>query len=596
MKQMKKLVFVGTSVDLDTLDSSDDVLFITMQLSDEFKLRKNGFNVKLFHRCAQTPVVWNDIIHYSTKWLTESHAPELKFDNVLLWDLLYDEFFESPGGAFETIYSLVTILSLIKELQSYEIEIVGIFYFDIYKILTAISQKYNLQIKNNSKLAINKENILTKLGHIALFMARFMIGKIASCIIRTKSDANFILTHGFYAKKIKNIISDLYLEGVHEYFLNKGKTPTIISLNIPRLHNNIYVDILLDFFHIMIGEYKPFSAYLSISDLLKKHNNSLYDQMILNTTTKPLSDFSIDGIQISVLIVDKLSSFLQHRIPDCILGIKTCRRYLECESPQKILNIEGSNLFGKSLALCCDEKKIKVFIPQLGIISKEIPLNSSFFIRKNSSLNVLPTIFVWGKHFRDIIEKRGYPKSKIIESGMHRHEQIKSANPNMCDKYLLYIASANTQPDNYISNVDEDITTIKEIAKITPKDMRVIVKLHPTHHYAQYRKNLESNIMILQNNEYDITKLIDNAAVVIGKCSTLLLQSFLREKKTLVVNLSSSMDFCGLHIGSFVDSIELLAEQINGSSMYVVKNFNEEICSNVGDFARKMLFDKFYDE
>jgi hypothetical protein len=594
--KMHKLLFLGSSVESVNLDLQDTFV-VTMNLSDELKLKSNQ-NVMLFSREGQSQEVWKSVIEYCRTWLSNVSAPKFKINDLSMWEFVYDELLETPGGVFDQIYHIKTILSFIEKTRPKVVEARGNFEFDLSKILETLSKKYEFEFVNNSTVTKQKNKEHRVLANKVLFLERFLAGKISLLFFREKFDSSIILTHGFYAKKISDTISDIYVDELHESFIKSGKKPLVISLNLPRIHRNILCDVLDDFGNIVRGRYRPISAYLPCSYLIKRRDLSEHREMVRDFVKDSCAKFAVDGIEILSFLNDDIIDYIIKRTKDALINIEICRKYIQNESPDRILNSEGSNLFGKALTLTCNENKVKIFAIQLGIISEELPANSSFFIPKNFNQKLIPAIFVWGKHYKDLLVGRGYPESKIIEGGFHRSWKNRVNQDTGLGKYVLYVASANTNVGTFILTIDEEITSIKEISKVMPKDTKIVVKLHPTLLSGPYRENLtESNIVVIDNDRYAIEDLVGGSQVVIGKCSTLLLQSLLYGKNVLWINFGSEIDFCGLTSNSIILSIESFQKKFSNMQNEKTRDrMRGDLLTTHGEEAREIIVKKFYED
>ncbi|CUR50910.1 Putative sialyltransferase [Nitrosotalea devaniterrae] len=594
--KMYKLLFLGSSTDSANLDLRDTFV-VAMNLSDELKLKKSTQNVLLFSREGQSHDIWESVIEHCRIWLSNVSSPEFKINNLSMWEFVYDEFLETRGGIFDQIYHLKTILSCIEKTGPKVVEIKGSFEFDLGKILEVLSKKYQFEFLNKSIVVKHTKQQHRVIANKILFLERFVTGKLSLLFFRKKFDSNIILTHGFYARKISQTISDIYVDELHESFIKSGRKPLVISLNLPRIHKSVLRDVFDDFGNIMRGRYRPFSAYLPYGYLIKrKEISSEHKKLVRDFVEKSCTKFTIEGIEIFPLLANDITDFIAKRVQDALTNIETCRKYLQKESPVRILNSEGSNLFGKALTLACNENGIKIFAIQLGIISKELPANSSFFIPKNFNQNLVPTIFVWGEYYKNLLIGRGYPESKIFEGGFYRSWKKKVNHDIGIGEYVLYVASANTNVGTFILTIDEEITSIKEISKVIPSNTKIIVKLHPTLLPGPYKENLvESNIIIVDNNKYEIEDLVSGSQAVIGKCSTLLLQSILYGKNILWINFGSTIDFCGLISDSIITSMESFKDHLNNLHIGNADNLlRKELLSSTGETSREIIVKKFY--
>lgn len=592
---MQNMIFLGSDIDIDSLKIDlRNTIVITFSFSREIELRKKGYNVILFHRRAQDYKIWKDIVQESEKWLTQNNLKsiDVKFENVSLWDFVYDEIFEIPGGIFDCIYYIKTINSFITGFHPQQVTLSGNFEFDVNMIISQMSKTNNFILTDNSKVEKVKSKKQT-LAHKALFLGRFTLGRISS-LFRSKKDIHFILSHGYYAREKSGLVTDLYLDEIHNYFINHSVLPKIISLNLPRLHSNILVDIFYDFFRILIGRYVPFEIYTSFNNIRdKKKKIKLYYKLISKAFESDIFNFKIDYVCIAPLIKSRMSIFLPNRFYDAEIAINKSRRYLKDELPKRVLNVEGFNLFGKALSMACNEKEIQIFSPQVGIISDQIPVNPGFYLPKDFNFKLAPTFLVWGSLYKELMVQRGYPKSKIIETGFWRINQNPQSTP-ILEKYLLYIAGANLHIASYISSLDEELFIIREIANNIMPHFKMMVKLHPTHPYRIYNEKLKDlDITILRNNtNINLQSLIENASIVLGKCSTVLLQSLLSNRKTISINLVSRIDFCGLGILN-ENSLDYIKDLKNLKTESFKNNFSfnsSQYCKIIGIDAVEKIF------
>lgn len=594
--KMHKLLFLGSSTDYVNLNLQDTFV-VTMNLSDELRLKKSSQDVILFSREGQSQENWKKVIEYCRIWLSNVSSPEFRIDNLSMWEFVYDELLETHGGIFDQIYHIKTVLSLIYKTKPQVVEIRGSFEFDLSKILETLSKKYQFEFVNNSILIKHQKKEYRILANKILFLERFVAGKISLLFFRKKFDSSIILTHGFYAKKITETISDIYVDELHESFIESGKKPLVISLNLPRIHKSVLRDILDDFGNIMRGRYRPISGYLPSSYLIKKRDlSNQQKELVRNFVKNACTKFAVDDIEILPLLSDDVVDHIIRRTKDALINMEVCRKYVQKELPVRILNSEGNNLFGKALTLTCNENRIKIFAIQLGIISQELPANSSFFIPKNFNQDLIPEIFVWGRHYKNLLVGRGYPELRILEGGFHRSWRTKVNKDTGLGKYVLYVASANTNVGTFILTIDEEITSIKEMSKVVPKDTKIIVKLHPTLLSGPYVENLgESNIIIVDNDKYAIEDLVAGSQVVIGKCSTLLLQSLLYGKNVLWINFGSTIDFCGLISNSIITSIESFKVHLSNLQTGDIGNLlREDLLSHTGELSRKTIVKEFF--
>jgi len=162
----------------------------------------------------------------------------------------------------------------------------------------------------------------------------------------------------------------------------------------------------------------------------------------------------------------------------------------------------------------------------------------------------------------------------------------------------LYIAGANLRKLDYILSFEEEIFTINQILKILPKNLKLLVKLHPSLPIELYQKKLKNfDKLMLVGNEpgTKIIKLVKNAKVVVGKASTVLVQALILNKPVIVTNFASNVDFLGFEGIPFTTSLEGFSNILEGfvKGKIPVNNKIMDYCSPLGDKSVSLIIQEF---
>jgi hypothetical protein len=562
-KENNELLLLGSDTDLDKIQNLNRFKkIITTRLDHESKLKEKGFDSIYFHRYAQSKENWVKIIDISKKWLTKwpnlplnkekkSILELFRFDDISLWWLVYGSIWETKNGIFDTIYNVFTISNLINQYNPVKITICGNYDFpvkDIFKIIN--NNEFEYEFQNYSEI-LNQANI-EKSSTKLIFLTRFILLKIAKFFTKKKyASMAIFLKHGISSilvkKKSSQIILDNYVYGLDNYFLKNKNKFLFISLEMPKLGKNFIYNLIMDFIHTLSGEYVPWITYKKINDIRKFFKKIEYYSKKINQLEKETEfreSMKINDIDMYSILKKIFQKNLPRLLAFAEMEIALCNDFQKQEK-LPVFSTDLMSPSGKALCFATKKQNLPAITPQGGIISPQFPLNVGFYITENFDQRVLPQFLVWGKHWEDIIIKRGYPNHLIEKVGfwsLKENEEI-SNNSN----YVLFITGAHIDKITYVYPFDDEIFTIKKIRKLIPKHVELIVKIHPSLSLKNYKKALKEIELkiITKENESEYPNLIQNAMIVIGKTSTLLIKSLCIGKPIMNVNFSSDVDFIG---------------------------------------------------
>lgn len=585
-------------------------ILITYELSKELEAREKNIPVKYFHRYAQSENVWGSIISKSKEWIEtwpkqsiyqgKSALEILGFEDTSLWWFVYDALWETKNGIFDSIYQLKTLTALIEEFNPNEIEIYGIFDYPIIEMLEALAEKYGIVIKDQGSLV--KQIPQTDVNRI-YSRSKFVIGltilKIASFFSKkTSSQLIFFSTHDEIIKKNKDnkiTILDHYLVGLEDFFEKNKNLINFISTDKIRLFSISPRKLLSDFNRILNGCFTPWVCYYSISNIIKWWKSvkrfSFMISKLENDSTFQKS-MVVDNINIYPFVRHVFVGNLPRALALVELDLKTSSEFFSKKNIETVFITDGISPSGRALCFEANAHDVNVITPQLGIISPQFPVNIGFLIGEEFDKRMLPKYLVWGQHFKKLIESKGYPSSKIKQVGFWRLD--KDHTETNSSDYVLYIAGANLRKLDYILSFEEEIFTIKQILKILPKNLKLLVKLHPSIPFDLYQKKLKNlDKLVLVGNEpgSKIIELVKKAKVVVGKASTVIVQALILNKPVIVTNFASNVDFLGFEGIPFTTSLEGFSNILEGfvKGKVPVKNKIKNYCNPLGDKSVSLI-------
>ena len=604
------VVIIGEGVALQSIPHPNpgDII-VTLELSAELELKQRNLPALYFHRYAQSKGVWQSTVADARKWLEswptkpilkgQSAIDVFRFDDTSLWWCVYDAIWEARNGIFDTFYQVKTLLSLIRDYRPATVELHGIFDFDAQEIMDSLARICNFDLKiENYTVRPKTGNELTKSKGKLKLLVRFLLLKAARAFARKniKNLVVFFLDHGSKTiERYRNgvcIISDHYLEGLEDYMTQNRDENLFVSMNMPTVSSSFSRNFLTEILRTLRGIYIPWICYYSISDLKKGMKLiSYYQNKVLDLEKDPgfKESMIMDGADVYPLLRDVFRGNLPRALALVHLEIELASKFLDKEQPNLIFHVTGMSPTGRALSLACNKRNIRVIAPQLGIISPELPVNTSFLIMNTFENKFLPEYLVWGPFYKSLIIGRGYPESLVKIVGFWRTEKDE-AEPRMLPTsgdYVLYVAGANLGKLSYILSLDEELSTIRLIRKTIPREVGLVVKLHPSLPYDSYNKKLHDIIdeitLIGGPNAPSIEEFLPRARIVVGKASTVLLQALILGKPVIAANFGSELNFLGFQGVPFATTpkeFEVIVKNILDNGW---QGFNvEPYCSTLG--------------
>ena len=602
LNTLTEILFLGTDTDIESIEQIDKKIIVTFEIEKEKILNETGIKTIYFHRQAQNEKTWNEIGKTAKNWLNtwpnktlnegKSILEILKFEDTSLWWFVYDVLWESKNGIFDTIYQIETLISLLDKFNPQIVNIQGKFEFPIVKMLYSLQKKYSFEISDQSNFEVT---ILQNAGIISRkrvdFLLKLLILKFIHLFAKKKkaSIAFFSIEGGVINKTEKGdkIAADKYFVGLEEFIEKNRKIINFICLN-KNLGSEKFNKLCTN---TLKGEYEPWVIYYSLKGIwnaYKKNKNFKKFLLEIENNSDFIESMTVKGINIFPFLREQIIGYLPLLIGFTHLELDAARQFLSKNDPQTVFSTDGFGVAGKALNYVCRKNGKRVLFPQLGIIPSEFMVNASFSISKGFDFRLLPEFLTWGKYFKELVEKRGYPQKLIKQVGFWI-----TCTKNQIEKdedYVFYIVGENQKKLKYILSVEEEIFTIRSIHNSLPRGIKLMVKLHPNHVEKPYLKTLGNlkNIILIGNNEtVDVNDLVNRSKIVIGQSSTIIIQAIILDKPVITINFSGNVDFLGFKEIPFVTNIKDLTNIMNEifqgkrQKKYKISDY----CDPIGDKA-----------
>jgi len=222
------------------------------------------------------------------------------------------------------------------------------------------------------------------------------------------------------------------------------------------------------------------------------------------------------------------------------------------------------NLLHFTLAEVAHEMGIPVAELQHGSIYSSHP---AYNLPETASRYSPDYILSWGDYWNR--QMRNYPNRRSVSVGYPYLEHFRlSCGKRPHDdqrKVVLFISQANV--------ADELIGVARELRNLVPEEMfRIVYKLHPNESRdwrCLYPQLAESRVEVVSNRDRNIYECLAEADIVVGDCSTALIEGLAWGVRTFVMHdmpaADTMHDFVACGAMAFVHSAADLAEKIRMS-------------------------------
>jgi len=495
----------------------------------------------------------------------------------------------------KTIYEYNKIITKINPDKIFS-SLEGSLFSDIPKFL---SNKYNInyesfEIRHSSEFFLDKIPIQFKFANkiISINSSKFenikkISEKFSKLIPKKKTNQKKILLIDF------NVV-------LYQYFIDElesnGFTVILINSRKPIIHNidSLKIQLSKRYHTEFISDYVDNEIKEKIKIYTEKFEQN-FNTLFSSSDFK--AKFVMDNLNFYDLIFDYIKNYFFSKLSNSILQIESGLKILE-ENFSCILFWNYNLPFEKIMMDLAFQKSIPIMILQDGIRdTAEHPL-----------LGPLPNIadhddkfnkfFCWGKLPQDYYLRSGIPKNKIVLTGSPIYDEIFKKRIEQKETNNILLATSGLSiflQNNTIGYVRKYRDTIELICKTMKKfpKKNLIVKLHPFANeefdIASFVKEIDPKIQIFKNE--NIQDLISNSDLVISGYSTVILQSMVLGKPTMVYRLwgdyePSNLPFVGSNSSMNLDYSHLESQLQN---FFTDKSIKEELIHNSKKFLNNYL-------
>ncbi|AZS82274.1 hypothetical protein ELS24_29870 [Achromobacter spanius] len=114
------------------------------------------------------------------------------------------------------------------------------------------------------------------------------------------------------------------------------------------------------------------------------------------------------------------------------------------------------------------------------------------------------------------------------------------------------MTGANALVCPYLMTVEEEAFTLRALARHLPRGADLVVRTHPRHVPEDYERMLEGlpNVRVVSGTQTELATELAQAAVIVGKASTVLLEAANANRPVLLINLAGTPEFTGFSIAT----------------------------------------------
>jgi len=631
----KNLIFIfGNICSIDKIEKVfnakiDNRVYISDSLFTKELLLKNRIESNYLYHLSNS--LWNDILSTSLSWLTSwpntttTNGKKIdeyfNYKQIPLWWFIYDALFEVSGGIFDAILYFSIYKKFFDNYKPSKIFIIGdtnsIACQNLMKIVEQTDIEFKITSKNTEspfkKKEIWKNQYKKLLKKILNWFDLLVIKKILLNtrllfrLLRKKNNKCAFLCHHGERSLIQldhnNIlyITDNIYKDLEKTIRLVNNTVLSLSLFEPVVTDNRLINKFKNWIYILKGTYIPWysnATYFSLINFFfkkRKHRNQV--KTLLNDP-KILTCFKVGDYNFLCACIDKISDLLPSLLSSTCIHLNIADTIISTNNIQNLYTVEAHSTLGRALALALNARKGKLIGLQGGIITPYIVTNSGFYLShlmKSKNIQLVPNEFhIWGCYYQNLlITKYQYPPNDLHVKGNINCLNITNEPKIECTENsntILYIASSNIDVFPLIMPFDEELFTIFSIAKSLPNNYILSIRLHPSHPYDLFCKELSSlkNIDLHSSSSYPLIKELSNAKLVLTKASSVLFDALAYNKIVILLNYANTPDFTGIINEDYWDLIAKNHDELKRLiSIYI--NPNEALLIKLNIKRQKLL-------
>jgi hypothetical protein len=423
-----------------------------------------------------------------------------------------DEIFNSVDG--NTFDDIPKFLALNKKIK----------YIALNTKYKSISHFDNIpiQIKFGGKIFLINQNQFKKIKNFS----EFIIKKLP----KNSFQKNSLLLIDFNLVLYENFIENLEKNGINVTLLN-SRRPVVWnrkSLEI-QLSKKYNIDYLSNYFN------------KESKDIVKNKTEEITENFLSVIKHDEFnSQFKINNIEFGNLLYDEFLNYFPQKIYDSVKDIETSSKFLNndfshilvwaYQLPFEKIIMNLASQMNISVSAIQDGVKGRFSDPLFGVMENYNDYDSNF---KN--------FFAWGKDSKEYYLNAKIPQNKIVLSGSPLYDAHFKLKINQKPSNTILFATSGlglALDSNTISRTKKYQSFIELVCETIPKlnHKKLAIKLHP---FADERIDIpniarEINPDIHIYKHENIINLISNADLVISSHSTVILESMILGKPTMV--------------------------------------------------------------
>ena len=482
-------------------------------------------------------LAWDDAVTAALAWRVAGTGIEMVRseggDDALWWAAL-DGAFEARGGVLDCAFRVLTIDHLLADHPTTDMRARGAADDPWIAAAGAVCRARGRSLQVEAIRSAGHGS--GALGHRLRLAARTLMGD------RTpmgSPELLVILSHGRMAERASDgTIADRYTSLLLPALRQRFRS-AVLSLEPPE------PGWWVDPFRIASGEYAALTAYLRPAELVDRSRQ--HARWLSRIAAAAPFRLAVAGIEIEQLIAPRGAHLLARGLAVAGLYRLAFDRALGRLRPRAALTVEGHSNVGRMLGNAAPV--LAIVAPQGGLIARSAATNSAFDHRRlpkpsadgRRGCPVPQSTLVWGPYYRDVLLALGHDPASIAMAGLPRRLPM---GQHRVDGHVLFVAGSNPDVCAFAADTHEELWTIGRVAAALAPSRRLVVRLHPSHDPALFRRELDVPLSLPARRT--LSADLDGCALVIGKSSTALVEAAAAGWPVLLVDFGPAGDLTGL--------------------------------------------------
>lgn len=601
----------------------DTSCFYTDSLEAEAALTRAGATARYlyrdcdatFERAASAALSWLASLPERARTSSSGFANLFEPGSLPLWSLCHDALFEIRGGIFESILHLFLLRQIAQDHPGATVNVVAP---QGHAVALALAQLPFVRLnpvwttREAATQPLRPRGRLAGLWHRldTLFIAKGLVTVRRAFERRPAHKKRLALfcslgdmTKTFTGKDGKPFVSDVYYDHIEAEVRAEFPDYVKTGLHPARAPGGALARQWHAWRAILAGQYRPWYAYARLTDMraiwrARRDFHARFAAWDTETAFQEL--FAVEGMAFYPLVRTVLAELLPSLLAAGALHSTIARRFVARERIGRVLAVESFSNLGRSLALAVHGAGGELWGVQGGIITPQRVTNAGFYLPAlESDTRLIPDrFFVWGPGYRDTLLRYALPAERLDVMGFNRAAhlpEIDRAQPAR----ILYLTGANALVCPYLMTVEEETFTLRALAQHLPSGAELVVRTHPRHVPEDYERILAGlpNVRVVSASQTDLATELAQAAVIVGKASTVLLEAANANRQVLLINLAGTPEFTGFSVATpalpYVTRTDRITQELQAlldlPATESSRTFSNQWCAGDGASAARHL-------